>query len=251
MLKGIGIFALAALGWLMGIQVAAGEEVYVRVDEEGVAHFTNAPTRREFRPVSPEDLPARPFLSSPNQYTSLIQAAADEHEVDPALVHAMIRAESNFDPYAVSRKGARGLMQLMPQTAWELSVHDAFDPKANIAGGVQHLKKLLDRFEGNVGLALAAYNAGENAVLRYGGVPPYRETKDYVAKVLSLYQGKASTSNGRPAPKASPAIPPLKVYRYVDETGAVRYTNVPPLLPRRETGPPSLRAEPQDEADGR
>jgi len=229
------VVALIGLGWMMGLHVAAGEEVYVRVDDEGIVHFTNAPTHRAFRPVSP---PAGPFLSFSDRYASLIQAAADEHNVDPALIHAMIRAESNFNPSAVSRKGAMGLMQLMPQTAWELSVQDAFDPKANITGGVRYLRRLLDRFEGNLSLALAAYNAGENAVLRYGGIPPYQETKEYVTKVLSLYQGqgKASPSNRRSAPKGSP--PPLKVYRYVDETGAVRYTNVPPLFLRRVAGPP-------------
>lgn len=221
----------------MGLHVAAGEEVYIRVDEEGVVHFTNAPTHREFRSISP---PAGAFLPFSDQYASLIQAAADEHKVDPALIHAIIWAESNFNPSAVSRKGAMGLMQLMPQTAWELSVRDAFDPKANITGGVRYLRRLLDRFEGNVSLALAAYNAGENAVLRYGGIPPYQETMEYVAKVLSLYQGqgKVSPSNGKPAPKRSPSAPPLKVYRYVDETGAVRYTNVPPLFPERPTGSP-------------
>ncbi len=235
-----GIVTLIGLGWLMGLHVAAGEEVYVRVDEEGVVHFTNAPTHREFRPVSP---PAGPFWSFSDQYASLIRTAADEHKVDPALIHAIIRAESNFNPSAVSRKGAMGLMQLMPQTAWELSVRDAFDPKANITGGVRYLRRLLDRFEGNVSLALAAYNAGENAVLRYGGIPPYQETKEYVTKVLSLYRGQGKTLplNGRPAPKGSPSPPPLKVYRYVDETGAVRYTNVPPLFLQRVAGPPDGR----------
>lgn len=116
-----------------------------------------------------------------------IRATAARHGVPARLVAAIIEAESDFDPRAVSRKGARGLMQLMPATASTLDVSDAFDPYANIDAGVRHLRHLIDRFDGDLPLAIAAYNAGENVVAAYRGVPPYRETRRYVARVLRRY----------------------------------------------------------------
>lgn len=116
-----------------------------------------------------------------------IRATAARHGVPARLVAAIIEAESDFDPRAVSRKGARGLMQLMPATASSLDVSDAFDPYANIDAGVRHLRYLIDRFDGDLPLAIAAYNAGENVVAAYRGVPPYRETRRYVARVLRRY----------------------------------------------------------------
>jgi soluble lytic murein transglycosylase-like protein len=113
-----------------------------------------------------------------------IRAAALRHGVPPELVLAIVEAESSFDPYAVSPRGARGLMQLMPVTASSLDVDDVFDPYENIDAGVRHLRRLLDRFDGDLPLVLAAYNAGEGAVQFYGGVPPYRETRRYVARIL-------------------------------------------------------------------
>ena len=122
-----------------------------------------------------------------------IREVAVRHNMSPLLVAAIIEAESEFNPRAVSRKGARGLMQLMPATASSLAVHDSFDPYENIEGGVRHLRRLLDRFHGNVPLAVAAYNAGEQAVINYGGVPPYRETRRYVARVLRRMNYKGVT----------------------------------------------------------
>jgi len=116
-----------------------------------------------------------------------IRVTAARHGVPARLVAAIIEAESDFDPRAVSRKGARGLMQLMPETASSLRVRDAFDPYANIDAGVRHLRRLMDRFDGDLPLVLAAYNAGENVVASYGGVPPYRETRRYVARVLRRF----------------------------------------------------------------
>ncbi len=161
-------------------------------------------------PVAPEDanriaagLPAeasrsiRAFLESPSSsspsslsspYSSQILAAAKEHQVDPAFIAAVIKVESNGHVYAVSRKGARGLMQLMPATARRLGVKSPFDPRDNIRGGVAYLAELAERFgETNADLILAAYNAGERAVEEHGGVPPYRETRDYVKRVLALW----------------------------------------------------------------
>lgn len=220
---------LGAILLFLGAWPAAGQ-VYVFLDEQGVVHFTNAPTHQGFQLHFPEDLSKRPGPTK-ERYEALIRAAAQEHQLDPALVSALIEIESNFDPLAVSRKGAKGLMQLMPKTAWELAIFDAFDPKANIEGGTRHLRRLLDLFDGNLTLALAAYNAGENAVLRYGGVPPYRETKEYVSKVLSLYKKAPPQKTPSSRTKKGEDLPhetSNRIYRYIDESGSVRYTNLPP-----------------------
>lgn len=121
--------------------------------------------------------------SGPDNYLAIVYEAASVHDVDATLVAAVIRAESNFDPVAVSRKGAQGLMQLMPATAKRFGVADSFDPAQNIHGGTRYLRLLLDRFEGDPELALAAYNAGEGNVAKYDGVPPFRETVDYIRRI--------------------------------------------------------------------
>jgi len=124
---------------------------------------------------------------SPEEVDKAIDAAARRHGVDPNLVRAVVKVESNYNPRAVSRKGAMGLMQLMPYTAKSLNVGNAFDPNQNVDAGVRHLKMLLENYNGNVELSLAAYNAGSGAVSRNGGIPPYRETRDYVKKITDLY----------------------------------------------------------------
>src|SRR5690348_14804792 len=128
---------------------------------------------------------------------SAIQDAAQRHNVDPNLVRAVIQVESNFNPHAVSNKGALGLMQLMPKTAKSLKVSNAFDPQQNVDAGVRHLKTLLNNYNGDIELSLAAYNAGETAVQHHKGVPPYAETRDYVKKITSLY-AKQNSLLGRP-----------------------------------------------------
>jgi soluble lytic murein transglycosylase-like protein len=120
----------------------------------------------------------------------LVDRVSREHGLDPKLVHAVVRVESDYDPGAVSRKGAMGLMQLMPETADRLGVVDPFDPEQNMRGGVREFARLVDRFSGNLQLALAAYNAGEGAVSRYRGVPPFDETRDYVSRILTIYTGR-------------------------------------------------------------
>jgi hypothetical protein len=126
---------------------------------------------------------------------SVIRAVAARYGVSEGLVAAIIEAESEFNPRAVSRTGARGLMQLMPKTATILGVGDPFDPRENIEGGVRHLRSLMDRFEGNLPLVLAAYNAGHRAVIRHGGVPPYRETRRYVNRILRRLDGAAGKTS--------------------------------------------------------
>jgi soluble lytic murein transglycosylase-like protein len=138
--------------------------------------------------VSSETQASRNFENIPASFEQLIHDASEKYGVDEGLISAVIQAESNFNPSAVSSAGAQGLMQLMPATASSLGVTDPLDPAQNVNGGVKLLSQLLDRYDGNTSLALAAYNAGPGAVAAYGGIPPYQETQTYVNRVLQLWQ---------------------------------------------------------------
>jgi soluble lytic murein transglycosylase-like protein len=134
----------------------------------------------------------------------IIKEAADRYGVSEELIAAVIEAESQFNPRAVSRRGAQGLMQLMPRTAATLGVEDPFSPRENIHGGVRHLRSLMDRFDNNVPLALAAYNAGHVAVLHYGGIPPYPQTRAYVRRILRQLERSGAVPDAPPAPSRAP-----------------------------------------------
>ncbi len=161
--------------------------IYRAVDRNGTIVFTNVPTENRFRKIEPSQVGPRRQVPE-TELERAIRQHAKAHRVSPALVRAVIKAESDFDPDAVSRTGAMGLMQLMPKTASHLEVRDPYDPTDNISGGTRYLRYLLDRFKGNVQLALAAYNAGETRVEQYRALPPYQETRDYVAKVMRFYK---------------------------------------------------------------
>ncbi len=194
--RAAGLAALLALLALGEAAPARADELYRFVDPRGVIHFTNAPADTRFRAV-PQ--PSGGFYLSSYSLSSfapppvdarrwdrLILAAARQQELPPALVKAVIAAESSFDPQAVSPKGAAGLMQLMPATADMLGV-DPLRAEENVNGGVRYLRSLVERF-GDVTHALAAYNAGPDSVERYGGIPPFPETRQYVRRVLAYYR---------------------------------------------------------------
>ena len=172
--------------------------IYRYVDENGVIHFTNCPRDPKFQLYireSKEDVgiptpaPALSFypVDSKN-FDSIISEFSKKYQIEFAIIKAMIRVESGFNPNAISRKGAKGLMQLMPETALRMNVSNVFNPKENIEGGVRYFKYLLSLFNNDLRLSLAAYNAGENIVAQLGTIPPYRETVDYVRKVLNYYR---------------------------------------------------------------
>jgi soluble lytic murein transglycosylase-like protein len=158
-----------------------------------------------------------------SRFSNEIIKAGNRHGVDHHLIRSVIQAESDYDPMAVSRAGARGLMQLMPETAAQYRVNNLYNPAQNIDGGTRHLRRLMNKYGGNVKIALAAYNAGENVVADYNGIPPYPETKTYVKRVMELYKefsGKDFEVTKKPT-----------VYRYVDDNGTLILTDTPMRMP--------------------
>jgi soluble lytic murein transglycosylase len=192
-MKLVLVSAPVALLNLLLLPVLAAADVYMFRDPNGVIHFTNAPNHHGFHRVLREGGVATARLPASADYDAVIRAASDRHSVDANLVRAVIKAESDFNSNARSSKGAMGLMQLMPDTARLYNVLNAYDPVDNIEGGVRHLRMLLERFRGDLRLSLAAYNAGSGAVERFGGIPPYAETREYVQRVLRFYDSFRST----------------------------------------------------------
>ena len=208
---------LATIVWA----APADAETFKLTAPDGTVHFTNAPSDPQYQRMGVTSGTDAGWLRLPDgdtaPYLQEIRDAAERYGLPFKLVSAVIRAESGFNPRAVSPKGARGLMQLMPTTAATLGVRNSFDPRQNIEGGVRHLRSLIDRFI-NLPFALAAYNAGEKAVVQYGGIPPYPETQDYVTKVLYFYGG----------PVEGGSTPPTRIYQTVAPDGTIVYTNIPP-----------------------
>jgi soluble lytic murein transglycosylase-like protein len=199
--------------WVPVLAVAAAAmaqpaiaDIFSFTDESGVVHFTNIPSNDKRYRLVRKETPATPAvpttttislrntsISLPDaliqRYAGIVESASRTHGVDKSLVHAVILAESGYNPVALSRAGARGLMQLMPETAKRYGVRNIFDPVENVNAGVRYLKDLIEMFNGNLELAVAAYNAGENAVVKHGNrIPPYAETVHYVPKVLGFYR---------------------------------------------------------------
>jgi soluble lytic murein transglycosylase len=178
------IFSIIA----MGSSVYA--DIYMYIDEDGVMHFTNAPTsnEHEYKIYIKEKTAVSKNFYATNKYDQFIADAAEQTGVDSRLLKAMIKAESDFDPRAVSSKGAMGLMQIMPENFKMLNLDNPFDPWQNIRAGAEYFQKMYERFNGKLALSLAAYNAGPTAVDRYKKIPPYQETEEYVRRVLRYYR---------------------------------------------------------------
>lgn len=168
----------------------------ISVPSSRISNLAEVEESRPSPPTPPDlaDGTRGPWIAAAGAYAPVIAEAARKHHLHPALLTAMAEVESAFDAQAVSHKGARGLLQLMPRTAARFGVEDSFDPVQNVDGGAEYLSWLLDRFDGRADLALAGYNAGEGKVERYDGVPPYRETREYVAKVLAGFGRLAGTT---------------------------------------------------------
>jgi transglycosylase-like protein with SLT domain/uncharacterized protein DUF4124 len=250
------LLALAA----MAVVPEARADVYTRINSSGVTEATNLPSAKDFKltyrskgiVIHSPGFQLRP--SANHDFDEHIQAAAALHGISQDLIRAVIQVESQFDRLAISTAGARGLMQLMPATARSMGVADSFDARQNIFGGTRYLRSLLGRYGGDVTLAAAAYNAGEGAVARYNGIPPYKETQNYVRKVNALLGGAvaavaaeipalfiAAGEGSRPiqaparasafaARAKAPAVKPGPriYYRWKDAKGVVHMTQAPP-----------------------
>lgn len=254
------LFALASM---TALAPQARADIYTRVNSSGVTEATNLPSAKDFKltyrskgiVIHSAGFSLRP--SANHDFDHHIQAAAAAHAVSEQLIRAVIQVESQFDRLAVSTAGAQGLMQLMPATARSMGVTESFDARQNIFGGTRYLRLLLGMYGGDVSLTAAAYNAGEGAVARYNGIPPYRETQNYVRKVNAILGSvgdavasaipamfiaagegakmnpasgsSARTSTGPARPKAVAAKPAPRVYyRWTDAKGIVHMTQSPP-----------------------
>jgi soluble lytic murein transglycosylase len=225
------ILSVAVVGVILAPRLAHAD-VYMVKDSRGVVYFTNDPPtaashkilkRYSFAKTTTTISAKRTSTVTavyPTRYDRIIVDAARRHALDPALVKAVIKVESDFDRYALSRKGAKGLMQLMPATAREMNVNQPFDPAQNVDGGARYLRRMLDEFGGDLRLALAAYNAGPTAVKKHRGIPPFDETRRYVRKVWRAYGAyRGGTIPGGERGNV--------YYTYMDETGSPVFTDNP------------------------
>lgn len=211
--------AMASLAVILGLCLASPAQAQIAsyVDAHGRTVYINAnPAAKVARQHSANE----GFVTPPVKLRGVVDAAAARNNLDPALVQAVIQTESNWNPFAVSRKGAFGLMQLLPSTAERYGVRDVFDPAQNVNGGTRYLRDLLDRFHGDLKKSLAAYNAGEQAVQRYGGVPKYPETRAYVQKVTKTY-----FQSGSPRAPELSADRQSPIRQVTDRGGRTVFTN--------------------------
>ena len=191
--RGIKFVQIGFLGALLTLIAAVSSvhaDIYMYIDANGVMHFTNTPTsnEHEYKVYIKEKTSVSGNFYATNKYDHFISDAAEQTGVDSHLLKAMIKAESDFDPRAVSRKGAMGLMQIMPENFKMLELQNPFDPWENIKAGARYFQQLYKRFNGQLALSLAAYNAGPTAVDYYKSIPPYQETEEYVRRVLRYYR---------------------------------------------------------------
>jgi len=191
--RGINILHIVVLGTIFTLIAAVSSvhaDIYMYIDANGVMHFTNTPTsnEHEYKVYVKERTSISKKFSATNKYDHFISNASEQTGVDSRLLKAMIKAESDFDPRAISKKGAMGLMQIMPENFKMLDLENPFDPLQNIRAGARYFQKLYKRFNGKLALSLAAYNAGPTAVDRYKRIPPYQETEEYVRRVLRYYR---------------------------------------------------------------
>ena len=212
----------------------AEEKIQAFVSPSGKIIFTNLVNNAP-SPVAPVIPGGTDVLAMdmPVPLKTLVDTIAQTHGVDPALVRAVMKTESNFNRWAVSKKGALGLMQLIPETGRRFGVQDFFDPQQNVDGGVRYLRFLLEKFNGNLDLSLAAYNAGENLVGKLGRIPPIPETANYVRRVRAIYKTKAAPVVPAPAiasttPSQSVKDEPPQIFRSRDERGVVHFSNIEP-----------------------
>ena len=216
--RSLGLLAVAAA---VATATPAAAQVYKRTASDGSTYFTNIqpnPTYQRVAYAVPSIRESqRPSSSDYGIYSREIAEASARHAVPERLIWAVIRVESGFDPRAVSPKGARGLMQLMPETAAVLGVRDVFNPRENIHAGTRHLRGMMDRFHHDLPMAIAAYNAGERPVTAFRGIPPYPETRDYVARVLRYYGAPLAWE-----------LQGSGIQQLVARDGSVTYTNVAP-----------------------
>jgi len=217
---------------LLFIASTASADVYKYIDENGVICYTDklfgkknqselVYKEKKAAPVVNKKIERGPGIRT--DYSHYVQKAAQKYEIEPELIHAVIRTESNGNYRAVSKKGAMGLMQLMPATANDMNVGNPFNPEENIDGGTRYLRFLLEKFNGNVTLAVAAYNSGPTTVEKYGNVPPIAETRQYVNRVFTLYNGKRSYAVSDSA--ADYQDRPARIYKVVLEDGTILFTN--------------------------
>jgi len=180
--------ALAAV--ILSVPADVRCDIYKYVDRNGVMHFTNVPTSSStrYRVYLRESSSALPHSKVSGSYADIIYKAAEKNGIAAPLLKAIIKAESNFNPRAVSKKGAKGLMQLMPENIRAFRVKDPFDPRENIMGGTRYFKRMINRYVGKLSLAIAAYNAGPEKIDQYRRVPPFKETEDFVKRVLKYYR---------------------------------------------------------------